>query len=416
MNKSPTKKYDMSDPGDEMQLRLRYQHGYGLILFCEAEIERLDCKSLWFEQHEDILLEKNNGNFSFYQVKTRETTQGKWKITDEALVKSIKRFCEFENEYGDLVDNFVFVSNCPYRESKEDTKEEEKAKSPINFFRCIKDSTEFGDEFKKSLTQLIKSVGFDKSTLLKTIKKLSLVVGPPLENFEIDLSATHLSRIPVMRDKSLTLVNRIRDEFLHKIFKASSLSINDTHKHIFCRLSDKKYDPRVLGKKIDLEEFSSFIGDIPNEVFMYFKNSAELEIGTSMRDMEILKRKIDRAGLSSQYESLKRRALSAEELFLEEANKNPESFQAMLDQVEGTVLSACSDSILDATKGKTIDGVEAFKSARKQLEKLAKNNPDQVSSKNADCLIGIAGLLTGACKLWWSEEFDMRSDHESTSR
>ncbi len=407
MSKSPIEKYDMSDPGDEMQLRLRYQHGYGLILFCAAEVDQLDCKSLWFEQHEDILLEKNNGHFSFYQVKTRETTQGKWKITDEAIVKSIRRFCEFENEYGELIDNFVFVSNCPYRESKEETKEEEKAVSPINFLRYVKDDTKFEGEFKKRLDNLVKAVGCEELTLLQAIKKIELVVGPPLENFEIDLSATHLSSIPRMKDMSLVLINRIRDEFLHKVFKASSLSINDTHKHIFCRLSDKRYDPRVLGKKIDLEEFSSFIGDIPTQVFMYSVNSAELEIGASVRDMEVLKRKMDRAGLSSQYESLKRRALSAEQLLLEEANKNPESFRSMLDQVEGTVLSACSDAILDATNERKINGVEAFKSARKQLENLSQNNPAQVSSKNADCLIGVAGLLTGACKLWWSEEFDL---------
>lgn len=407
MSKSPTDKYDVSDPGDEMQLRLRYQHGYGLILFCAAEIGQLDCKSLWFEQHEDILLETGSGRFSFYQVKTREATLGKWKLTDEALVKSIRRFCEFENEYGELIDDFVFVSNCPYRESKDDTKEEERALSPINFFQYVKNEAIFDGEFKKRLDSLIATLGFEEKTVLQVIKKIMLVVGPPLENFEVDLSATHLSSIPHIKDMKLTHINRMRDELLHKIFKASSLSINDTHKHIFCRVGDNKYDPRVLSKKIDLDEFSSLIKDVPKQVFMYFENSAELEIGASLKDMGVLKKKMDRAGLGSQYESLKRRALSAEELFLEEAAKNPENFQTILDQVEGTVLTSCSDAILDATNGNKIDGVEAFKSARKQLEKLSENNPAQVACKNADCLIGVAGLLTGACKLWWSEEFDL---------
>lgn len=410
MSESPIEKYDLSDPGDDMQLRIRYQYGYGLILFCEAEKHEIDCKSLWFEQLEDILLEKNDGRFSFYQVKTRETTRGKWKITDDALVKSIKRFCEFENEYGESIDSFFFISNCPYRELKEDAKEEEKALSPINFFRFIKnieDVKKVEGEFKKRFDNLVASAGVEESILLTVIQKISLVIGPPLENFEIDLSATHLRSIPLLENRSLTYINRVRDEFLHKVFKASSLSIEDSHKHIFCRVNDQKYDPRVLSKKIDLEEFSSFISDIPKEVFMYFENSSELEIGTSIRDMEVLKKKINRAGLSSQYESLKRRALSAEEHLLEEANKNPEGFQAMLDQVEGTVLSTCSDAILDATNNKEIDGVEAFKTARKKLEFLSENNPSQVSSRNSDCLIGVAGLLTGACKLWWSEEFDM---------
>src|SRR5690606_5550904 len=127
MSKSPTQTYDVSDPGDDMQRRIRYQHCYGLILFCEAEKKKIDCRSIWFEHLEDILLEKNNGKFNFYQVKTRESTLGKWKMSDEDLVKSIKRFCKFEHEYGGLSDGFFFVSNCPYRESQESTKEEERA-------------------------------------------------------------------------------------------------------------------------------------------------------------------------------------------------------------------------------------------------------------------------------------------------
>ncbi|MBJ7549523.1 dsDNA nuclease domain-containing protein [Marinomonas ostreistagni] len=410
MSKLLTQTYDLSDPGDDMQLRVRYQHGYGLILFCEAEKKEIDCKSLWFEHLEDILLEKNNGKFNFYQVKTREPTLGKWKMSDEALVKSIKRFCEFEAEYGDSTDRFFFVSNCPYRETQTSTKEEEKALSPINFFRKIKSlktGEELDGEFKKRFEVLIKSVGLEGSILIRVIQKTSLVVGPPLENFELELSVTHLLSISAIKDRGLTYINRVRDEFLHKIFKASSLSIEDTHKHIFCMVDEKKYDPRVLSKKIDLESFSEFISSAPKDVFMYFENSAELELGSSIRDMEILRRKVKRAGLSSQYESLKRRALSTEGIFLEEAIKNPEEFQSMLDQVEGSVLSVCSDAILDATNGQAIDGVEAFRSARKKLEYLSNHNPAQVSSQSSDCLIGVAGLLTGACKLWWSEEFDM---------
>lgn len=183
MSKSPTQTYDLSDPGDDMQLRIRYQHSYGLILFCEAEKKEVDCRSLWFEHLEDILLEKNNGKFNFYQVKTREPTLGKWKMSDDALVKSIKRFCEFESEYGGSSDGFFFVSNCPYRESQESTKKEEKALSPLNFFRLIKNlkgEEELNGEFKKRFDSLKKAVGFDGSILIRVIQKTSLIVGPPV--------------------------------------------------------------------------------------------------------------------------------------------------------------------------------------------------------------------------------------------
>ena len=77
MKKSPIENYDTQDPGDEMQRRIRYQHGYGIVLFCAAVNGSIELKSLWFEQKEDIILEKDNSYFVFYQVKTRDKTLGK---------------------------------------------------------------------------------------------------------------------------------------------------------------------------------------------------------------------------------------------------------------------------------------------------------------------------------------------------
>ena len=274
----------------------------------------------------------------------------------------------------------------------------------------ISSISEIKGELKSRLAKLVISTGTNIENLLNTLKKVSIVVGPSLESFDIELSATHLQSLPQLKEKGLTVINRIRDEFCHRIFSASSLYIEDPYKHLFCQINNQKYDPRILSKKIDIDDFLEFINATPNDVFTYLKNSSELNIGSSNQNLSTLRKKIERAGLGSQYESLKRRALSTEEHFLEEANKSPETFQAALDQVEGSVLSICSDAILDATENNKINGIEAFKAARRKLELVANYHPEQVYSKNYECLIGVAGLLTGDCKIWWTEEFDLSGD------
>ena len=145
----------------------------------------------------------------------------------------------------------------------------------------------------------------------------------------------------------------------------------------------------------------------PSDVFAFFENSSELELGKAESNLGILKKKLEKAGLGQQYESLKRRSLSTERILLEDAIKEPELLSAMMDQLEGTVLTVCSDAILESTEKERINGIEAFKNTYLKLKKISKTTPQQVYSKNVDCLIGITGLLTGACKLWWSEEFDL---------
>ena len=252
MGESPIEKFDATDPGDDTQLRIRYQHSYGLILFCNELKKNEPCKSLWFEQHEDILVEKKNSHFNFYQVKTREKTLGKWRVTDRAFERSIKRFCQFEKNYKDCVDNYFFVSNCPYRESRADTKEDEQAISPLNFFHQVKRInafTELQGSFKSIFDKLLGLVDVEAEILFSVLKKIKLVVGPPLENFELELSGTHLQSLPQLKDKSLTYINRIRDEFVQQISNASSLKVDDSYKHVFCHVKDEKYDPRVMSKK-----------------------------------------------------------------------------------------------------------------------------------------------------------------------
>ena len=43
---------------------------------------------------------------------------------------------------------------------------------------------------------------------------------------------------------------------------------------------------------------------------------------------------------------------------------------------------------------------------QQRLQKLAEDQPNLVFDQPYDCLVGMAGLLTEACSVWWSAQFD----------
>jgi Mor family transcriptional regulator len=410
--KSPIGTYDDSDPGDEMQLRVRYQHSYGLILLAQAVRKKNDCFALWFEQHDDILYESSNKSFDYYQVKTRKETSGYWTMGDVDLTKSLKRFTEFEQRFGASSRKYVFVSNCPFKETNPSAKDNLVGNSPINFFReivSVKSIKDISNVFKSKFSELAKNFNCDENILFKVIKKTELVKGPTLDAFEVELSCSHLHQIPECRDYDLPRIHKLRDEIIYRIFAASSLSVNSPEKHIFDLVRKSPDDPRIISKKMTTSEFLDLLTSDKKSTFSFMPGTASISMGCGEKNMWILKQKLKKAGLENQYESIRRKSLSTEYDFLEQIAKSEDSstVTATLDQVESIVLGECCESILEATESKGINGVVAMTNTIKKLRHIVKEQPDLVRDQPYESLIGIAGLLTGECKIWWSPRFEL---------
>ena len=101
------------DRGDETQDRFRYQWAMGVVLLAEGISGNSQITSIWCEHHEDFLVELDTGNFIAIQIKTTSQENAKWKLSDEALIKSITRFCALEESCGAQIDQYHFASNAP---------------------------------------------------------------------------------------------------------------------------------------------------------------------------------------------------------------------------------------------------------------------------------------------------------------
>jgi len=42
-----------------------------------------------------------------------------------------------------------------------------------------------------------------------------------------------------------------------------------------------------------------------------------------------------------------------------------------------------------------------------RLKRIAETQPARVHRQSYDLLVGVAGLLTSECKVWWSEPFEL---------
>ena len=96
---SPTDAPNKSDPGDQVIRKFRYQHAYGVIVAVMMITKGRPYRAIWCEQHEDLLAEREDEKFDAIQVKTKKSETGAWLISDEAFVKSLKRFLQLHRDF-----------------------------------------------------------------------------------------------------------------------------------------------------------------------------------------------------------------------------------------------------------------------------------------------------------------------------
>jgi hypothetical protein len=130
-NQTPENTLDRSDPGDDIQMRFRYQHAYGVILLAGALSGRNSYTAIWCEHHDDFLAQETNGGFDSFQVKTKEVGLPAWKMGDAPLQRSLSKFIQQDRRFPNQIHHFHFVSNHNYFDT---TVQNQLAKSPA----CVK--------------------------------------------------------------------------------------------------------------------------------------------------------------------------------------------------------------------------------------------------------------------------------------
>lgn len=408
---NPDEVYDDKDPGDETQRNYRYQHAYGVILIIASLRNEKPYTSLWCEHHEDFLCERNDDLYDGYQIKTRKPEIGPWSIKDEDIRKSIRRFVELYKRFPDKIGDFYFVSNTDYLNVGLAIKDQTKlGKSPIRFFEEIKrvnSEESIGEAFKPFFIDLKNFCNCDSELFLLILKKIRLIKGPGRDSFDAEISHDHISRLKGCESYSPSILNSVRDELVQKVYEASSLKVDDPGRHYYCLHENTANNPYLNSKKLIVGEMPRIIYEVSKIPFRFSPGIATINLSSGEGNLNNLRKKMLQGNIGSQFKTMERRALSAESNLIELAHFKPEKIDPILNQIVSMVQGECDEASHAAKLISSNFGPVMLNDVYKRLRDIAENHPQKVEHQPYECLVGIAGLLTGECSIWWSKPFDL---------
>lgn len=76
-------------------------------------------------------------------------------------------------------------------------------------------------------------------------------------------------------------------------------------------------------------------------------------------------------------------------------------------QLENVVLSECDEAYLRAKSGSSLFGVTMLLDLQERMKRIATAEAMKAAGQPYEVLVGVAGLLSDECKVWWSEQFPM---------
>lgn len=404
---SPADVLYTADPGDETQKRFRYQHSYGVILLTAAARGALPYIAIWCEHHEDLLGERLDGLWDGYQIKTQRPENGEWNLQKEALKDSIKRFVALNERFPGKIYELSFVTNCDFLDSNA---QGEMGRSPVKLLNALRDvvsADELLPPFSDAFELLRHHCNCSEASLFAVLKKLRLISGPALTSFDAELTQDHLPHMPECASLSVPALKALRDELVALVYRASSLANDDPSRHWCCIHGDDHLNPALQAKKITITRFGDLIKQRHGIPFRYLPATGYLDLGRATENTTRLYHKMVRGGLVGQFETMRRRALSAEYHLLELAQMKPERFELTLNQLVNVVKGECDDAQLAASLHGEPYGHRMLVEVHRRLKEIADNRPAMVDQQQYECLIGVAGLLSGECQVWWSDPFDL---------
>lgn len=404
---SPVDAYDTSDPGDTTQRNFRYQHAFGVILLASGKLGLNPYVAIWCEQHEDYLAERADQTFDAYQIKTSRPENGAWKLNDIGLIKTIGRFVELVTEFDDAINDLFFVSNTECETvGAENTNDRLRALCPCLFLEHIKAchaSGEINSIFRPTFENLQATCGCAADVLFRTLRKMDVILGPSRGEINAALCHQHLAKLDACKSCNAEQLNAFRDHLVAVVYRASSLQVEDPIRHLRPLVKRDAIDPRLAIKRLEVEATLVFTPASSPQHFQFVGENL-LTLGETRRPT-ILEQKLTQGGLADQIDYMAARERSAERHLLEDVQRRPERYPELQTQIEQVVLGECREAHLRARQGAAPYGPTMLIDVQDRLRRIAREETVLVGDHGYECLIGIVGLLTRECVVWWSPRF-----------
>jgi hypothetical protein len=397
-----------NDPGDQVLRKFEYQHAYGVILSTRMILEQdWNCKTLWCEHHEDLLVEFNNGTYAAYQVKTKKAETGYWKISDESFVKSLSRFIEEDSKFPNKITEFFFVSNAEYSDSGEKRSEHF---SPIKLLKAVEEASTHEDLPDKALQgfNFLKNVvGCDETKLFEVLNRLDLVVGPGEKSFEEEITIRHIANLSQCTFAGSAQLNKVREALTRMVANAAILSANTPSRDWVGLTKANAKDPYLESKKVTRDLVKLTIGEALIDFTCFPADLFTIDLPNVSKKSHVLEQKMNGGGIGSRYDVMQRRSMAAERHLLDRASRGSDTATKEMSQIENVVFGECDEAHLRTSKSGSTFGAPMLIDVQERLKAIAKDEPSRVGNAPYEVLVGVSAMLTSECKVWWSDKFDI---------
>lgn len=235
---------------------------------------------------------------------------------------------------------------------------------------------------------------------------MDLILGPSRGEFDAALSHEHLARLDDCYTCNAEELDAFRDDLVAVVHRASSLQVTDPIRHLRPLIAAGDPDPALAAKRLVVAEVVVYRAPTADTRGFLFPGEPTLELG-AQRPAGVIEQKLTAADLEDQIDYMCERARAAEYSLLEDVARRPEAFPELLRQIEQRVHGELSEAHLRARQRPVPYGPAMLIDVQDRLRRLAEERAADVGHHGYECLIGVAGLLTGECRVWWGPRFSI---------
>jgi hypothetical protein len=449
MSEAPDTVLSQSDPGDDVQRRFRYQATKAAMLALSLLDDETEAEEVYCEHHEDVLVKKRGGRFHGVQIKTRFDEAGPHKSTDEETVTSIKRFVALERKFSGTFDGYTIgsnagfwdddktVSSLPYLLSLIAAQVSDQLHSKVQGFirKLFPEPKQTRTRRKKvaapqndgapqaansESSEADQRKEWEENVRLAeaVLRKLRVETLPNLRDMRSAL-ITMLPRYPQVGDRLFSELAVIADNLIAEMLKAASLaqeSVRDRYLTIFNNPEAIAASEIIRGKRITKERLVSLLQvTLPAEPTL--RTNQPITIDDLPKGMSTLELKMAAGSISIDNISLaKDLKASTEYLLTKWLHKNGKTAtDARYQHLWTLTRSECQEAYDRNRSDDRLFGPEMLNDVRQRLRGRFTDHDVELFGSSYEHLMGMAGILTEDCTVWWSKPFVIVSAREGVA-
>jgi len=403
MSLDPSITPNPDDPGDDTQRRFRYQNTYASILGILMTDESKKIKEIYCEHHDDILVKNNDDKYHAIQVKTKDINLRPFDLDDEAIKKSCKRFVEMNLKFPEQFSGFSIISNHGF----DKTNDASCIQAMIDHY--IKEGTFNGrTNYGKFVKSIADECGCSVEEVINVIKKLKLKTYSTLEDIHSKLF-NQIKSCPLLTGLTESKVTDIADMMLAKFFKAASLFEEATDSALLYMTGlmseDEIVQEKILSKRIERNSLSTWLAQYKEEP-VRLKLKDRNSINDMPKGSQILTIKMDAGDIDADnIDMMRDLKFSFEQHSLAWLYKDTNKANDQYNQVTTITENLCREIFDEAKIAETDGGMEMLVKVRKAIRERQLKDPELFFDCTYEHLLGVVGVLTESCKVWWSDKF-----------